>query len=161
MFQNVFFHTDEHSLSAESSNIGHVAYTLDGMQDIARHPMGQGVGTAGPASVYNTEAPAHVAENYFVQIGQETGIVGLGLFVAINVLLGRELWMRRRHVLAQALLASLLGITAINLFSHAWTDDTLAYIWWGLAGAAMTLTAKLPQSDSSKAGESHSKEKPA
>lgn len=139
IFQNVFFHTDENSQSAESSNDGHLAATVDGLVDIIQHPLGQGTGTAGPASVYNDKQPPHVAENYFVQVGQETGLLGLGLFVTINVLLGRELWMRRRHVLAQALLASLLGISAINMFSHAWTDDTIAYIWWGLAGAAMAL----------------------
>jgi hypothetical protein len=39
--------------------------------------------------------------------------------------------------LPQILLASLAGITFVNLLSHAWTDDTLAYLWWGLAGIAL------------------------
>lgn len=141
VFQNLVFHTDEHTQSAESSNDGHFASTVAGLADVARHPLGSGTGTAGPASVYNTEAPARIAENYFVQVGQETGVLGLALFVAINVLLGRELWRRRRDVLARALLASLLGITSVSLLMHAWTDDTIAYVWWGLAGAAMALAS--------------------
>jgi hypothetical protein len=23
------------------------------------------------------------------------------------------------------------------LFAHVWTDDTLAYVWWGFAGVAI------------------------
>jgi hypothetical protein len=42
-------------------------------------------------------------------------------------------------MLALVLFASFIGISFVNLLSHAWTDDTIAYIWWGLAGAAMAL----------------------
>jgi hypothetical protein len=45
--------------------------------------------------------------------------------------------VRRRELLSQILFASLIGITFINFLSHAWTDDTLAYLWWGLAGIAL------------------------
>jgi len=140
-FQNTFFHTDEHSQSSESSNQGHFAATASGLKDIIKYPLGSGTGTAGPASVYNNH-PARIAENYFVQIGQETGVLGLGLFIAINVLLGLELWRRRGNLLAVVLLASLFGISFINLLSHAWADDTISYIWWGLAGAVIALPAQ-------------------
>ncbi len=137
VFQNAFFHTDEHSASHESSNTGHFNATWENLQDAASRPWGGGAGTAGPASAYNTGKPAKVAENYYIQIAQETGLLGLGLFAALTVMIGRELWLRRRDALALALLASLIGLTATNMFMHSWTDDTIAYIWWGLAGAAL------------------------
>jgi hypothetical protein len=137
-FQNTFFHTDEHSQSPTSSNQGHREATVSGVRDIVRQPLGGGTGTAGPASVYN-DKPARIAENYFVQVGQEAGIIGLLLLAAIHVFVGRELWRRRAHPLARTLLVSLIGIVVVNMLSHAWTDDTLAYVWWGLAGAAMGL----------------------
>jgi O-antigen ligase len=99
-------------------------------------PLGRGVGTAGPASVYNNNN-VRISENYFLQVAQETGWAGLILFIAINYLIVCELWRRRNEVLARILLASLAGITFINLLSHAWTDDTLAYLWWGLTGIAL------------------------
>lgn len=136
-FQNVFFHTNEHSQSAESSNTGHFNAVQQGIKDIVQAPWGSGTGTAGPASVYN-DGKARIAENYYVQIGQEVGIVGLVLFIAINVLVLMRLWaVRRTTVLARVLMASFAGITIISLLMHAWTDDTLAYIWWGFAGAAI------------------------
>lgn len=142
-FQNVFFHTNEHSASAASSNAGHASAIKNGIADVVRAPLGSGTGTAGPASVYNHDhAPARIAENYYIQVAQEVGILGLGLFIAINVLVVQRLWKdRRRSSLAQLLLASFIGMTIINMLMHAWADDTLAYVWWGFAGAAVAAAA--------------------
>jgi hypothetical protein len=131
--QNTLFHSDESSLSSESSNAGRLRQLQAGAQDILHEPLGRGPGTAGPASVRNDQ-PARIAENYYVQIAQEVGIIGLAFFIVIYLWVARTLWRQRRDPLSQILLASLLGLTLINLLSHAWTDDTLSLIWWGLAG---------------------------
>jgi hypothetical protein len=135
-FQNVFFHTNENSRSAASSNEGHLNAIREGAVDILQEPWGRGPGTAGPASVYN-HGYTRIAENYYVQVGQEVGLIGLGLFVAINVLVVLRLWKRRGNTLAVVLLVSFAGITVVNMLMHGWADDTLAYVWWGLAGAAV------------------------
>jgi len=140
-FQNIFFHTQTHSAVKTTSDQGHVAGLKDGLHDIIHQPFGRGPGSAGPASVYNIGSP-RIAENYFLQIGQETGWVGLVLFLLINIGVGYILWLNRQDPLALTLFASLIGLTFISLFSHAWTDDTTAYIWWGLAGIAMVLPNK-------------------
>lgn len=135
-FQNDLFHTDSQSQVAVSSNQGHAAAFRAGLHDISHQPLGEGPGTAGPASFYNNHSP-RIAENYYLQVGQEAGILGLALFAAINLVVGRMLWLRRADPLALALLASLIGLSFVNMLSHAWTDDTLAYIWWGLAGISL------------------------
>lgn len=134
--QNTVFHTDENSVSATSSNEVRSSALTSGIKDIAKHPLGQGPGTAGPASFRNKNPK--IAENYFLQIGQELGVIGLGLFLAINVWVARFLYSQRREFLPRLALATLAGLTLINMFSHAWADDTLAYIWWGLAGIALS-----------------------
>jgi O-antigen ligase len=88
--------------------------------------------------VYNTGHPARIAENYYVQIAQETGWVGLVLFLAVQVALGISLWHGRRDVLSLGLCTGLVSASIIGLFGHVWTDDTLAYVWWGLAGLALS-----------------------
>lgn len=135
-FQNVILHTQDGSESDVSSNDARIVALQDGIGDIAREPFGAGPGSAGPASVYN-DGQANISENYFIQIGQEAGIVGMGLFIVINAGVGYLLWLRRRSPLALSLFASLIGISVVNMFVHAWADDTLAYVWWGLAGIAM------------------------
>lgn len=136
-FQNVVFHTQEHSAVATTSNQGHASALQAGIQDIVHEPFGRGPGTAGPASAYNTGQAPRIAENYFIQVAQEAGWLGLGLFLAINGLVAYRLLQLRRDALSLGLLAAWAGICVVNLLSHAWTDDTLAYLWWGLAGIAL------------------------
>lgn len=138
-FQNFVFHTEDDSKVAVSSNQDHVSALQRSLKDIKHEPLGRGPGTAGPASVYNDDKPVRIAENYYAQIGQETGLIGLALFLLILAGVGHLLWLRRASPLALALLASLIGLSFVNLLWHAWTDDTIAYVWWGLAGIAVAL----------------------
>jgi hypothetical protein len=135
-FENVFLHTQENSTVKTTSDQGHLSAFKGGVHDLVNEPLGRGVGTAGPASVYNSNN-VRISENYFLQIAQEVGWVGMILFIAINYLVACELWVRKDDILPRILLSSLVGITFVNLLSHAWTDDTLAYLWWGLAGLAI------------------------
>lgn len=143
-FENLVFHTQEHSAVKKTSDQGHASALKNGLSDIVRQPLGRGPGSAGPASVYNNH-PARISENFFVQIGQETGWLGLFLFLLINGAVGYLLWLRRSDSLALSLLASLIGLSIVNLLSHAWADDTLAYVWWGLAGIAMARAVSIDQ----------------
>lgn len=135
-FQNVFLHTQENSAIKTTSNEGHISSFKEGLRDIDSNPIGDGVGSAGPASIYNA-GKSQISENYYIQLAQEVGWIGLALFITINCLVGLELWRRKTDALASILLASLVGLAVVNLFSHAWTDDTIAYLWWGLAGLAL------------------------
>lgn len=134
--ENIVLHTSQSSQSPESSTSNHLRLFKEGGLEVLNEPLGRGTGSAGPASVYSNH-PARISENYYIQIGQELGWIGLLIFISINLTLGYLLWLRRGDTLALTLFASLIGISFINLLLHSWTDDTLAYIWWGLAGIAM------------------------
>jgi O-antigen ligase len=137
IFENTFFHTDNSSRSPESSNQAHDQALIGGLKSIWHEPFGRGSGTAGPASFRNTKGQPRIAENYYVQIGQEVGVIGLAIFIAINIIVVKYLWLDRRQTLSLVLLASFVGLVAVNVLSHAWADDTLSYVWWGLAGIAL------------------------
>lgn len=135
--QNTLYHTDQNSQVAISSNDARASALRTGLDDVVHEPFGTGPGTAGPASVHNKGHSVRIAENYFLQIAGEVGWVGLMVLFGIFWFVGRELYWRRADPLAAALLASLLGLTVVNMLSHAWTDDTLAIVWWGFAGIAL------------------------
>lgn len=144
--QDTLFHTSSLSKSPVSSNEARRTSLKNGVRDVLHEPLGRGPGTAGPASFRNKPHTTRVAENYYLQIGQEVGVIGMAIFIAINVLVAKQLWARRDSMLAHLLLASLAGITFINLISHAWADDTLSLLWWGLAGICLApgiLTGRL------------------
>lgn len=134
--QNVLFHTQTGSVNP-SSNAARVSAWESGIRDIIHQPLGGGTGTAGPASVHNNH-PARIAENYYLQIGQEIGVIGLAIFVAINIIVGVRLYKRRDDPFSAMLLAIFIGVSVINMTDHAWADDVLSLIWWGLAGIALT-----------------------
>lgn len=134
-FENIFLHTQRGSTSLVSSNEGHRTALESAVKDMVRRPFGSGVGSAGPQSVYNHK-PARIAEDYYLQIGQEAGWLGMVLFVVIILALIKFLYTHRREPLALTLLAALVGLSLVNLLAHAWEDDTLAYVFWGLAGIA-------------------------
>ncbi len=135
--ENVLFHTSKSSTSAASSNSTRLSALSAGLHDAEHHPFGQGPGTAGPASVHNAQHPK-IAENYYIQVAQETGWLGVILFITINILVGVKLYKKQNDPLACLLLASLVGISFVNLISHEWADDTLSLIWWGMAGIMLT-----------------------
>jgi hypothetical protein len=148
--QNVVFHSSEKSQAPISSNTGRTYALRQGLEDALYHPLGRGPGTAGPASFRNTGQPPRIAENYYIQLAQEVGWLGLGLFVAFSVVVARELWQRRKDTLSLVLLASLAGLTVVNLLSHAWMDDTLGMLWWGLAGIAISAAPATIESNTNK-----------
>lgn len=142
-FQNLTYHSQVHSKAPISSDQAHFQALKNGLKSLASDPFGKGPGSAGPASVYNNH-PARIAENFYIQIGQEIGWLGLGLFLLINIGVGYILWLGRQNPLALILFASFVGLSFVNMLSHAWADDTLAYVWWGLAGIAISTLSKSP-----------------
>ena len=138
---------DPNESLTEGSSDQHWQATAKGAVTIVEFPLGQGVGTAGPASFYNTNQPPSIPENYYVQIGQEVGLVGLALFMVICVAVAREFW-QKPGVWPRALLASFVGIAVINVFLHGWADDPTAMTWWAVAGLA--IGAPVPKKVKSK-----------
>jgi hypothetical protein len=135
-FQDAIFHTSTNSSIKVSSNQNHLSALKQGLSDAVHQPLGRGPGTAGPASVYNDHT-VRIPENYFVQIAEEIGWLGLVVFLLIYWLVARWLYAARKNPLALGLFAALVGITFINLVSLAWSDNTLSYLWWGLAGVVL------------------------
>jgi O-antigen ligase len=136
-----------HGQFVDGRTNGSDSYRLDnakaGVVTIQEKPLGYGLGTAGPASK-NTAQPI-ITENSYLQIGIETGVIGLLVFMATVVLALYALWLRR-HQLDEAtpLLAALIGLSATNMFLHTWADSATALVLWGLIGyaLAMPLTSK-------------------
>lgn len=131
--QNVVFHADD-STVLEDPNQLRVRFWQESAEDIATNPTGNGPGTAGLASIKNDVQGTVLNENYYLQIATETGIAGLALFLTIIGMCMYRLWSLRASTIAVGLLASLVGLTFTNILVHIWSNEAVAYTWWGLAG---------------------------
>jgi O-antigen ligase len=142
LVKNVVFHADEATV-LEDPNELRLRFWQESFGDIADEPLGSGPGTAGLASIRNDERTV-LNENYYLQTTQETGIIGLILFLAILFIVALRLYdsAKTQNLVAIALLASLAGLIITNLLAHIWANEAVAYTWWSLAGLALATPNK-------------------
>lgn len=136
LFKNVVFHADEQTVLADPNEL-RLSVWRDSVNKIAKNPLGGGPGTAGLASIKNDQSGTSLNENYYLQVGQETGVLGLALFIGIIFLCFKFLWQQIKKTpdyLALALIASLAALSFTNLLVHIWANEAVAFTWWGLFG---------------------------
>jgi hypothetical protein len=129
--QNDLLHTKTHDKNA-SSNVVHLSALENTLSAIIHKPFGHGPGTYGPASFYSSTP--RIPEDYYLDVAAEYGILGLLIFVIINIWIAKDLWGQRYSWWPRMLFATLCGISVINLMLQGWSDDTTGLMWWGLAG---------------------------
>jgi len=133
--QNVILHSDESTVAELDSNDLHLLYAQRAATAIVAEPGGYGPGTAGLVSIQNPNG-GFLTENYYLQIGYEVGVIGLLLFIAVQVIICWQLWKSKSR-LAIVLLASFAGYVVVNMLLHIWTNETVAAWWWLVAGLAI------------------------
>jgi O-antigen ligase len=119
------------SQQIEGSDVGRNSAQQKAIATIASEPWGHGLGTAGPASF--RAAQPFITESWYLQIGLELGVLGVGLFLAFFVTNGFML-ARLTSPLSLALASSIVGLLVTNLFLHAWADSTLGIMLFVLMG---------------------------
>jgi hypothetical protein len=140
-FQHYIIHgNSEEQVQDLDSNDYHILFIKQGLEGIRDEPLGHGPGTAGLASIQNPEG-SFLTENYYVQIGYEVGVLGLALFIALNVWLYR-LIRRSGSDWAFVLLASFWAYVLTNMLLHTWANEAVSLQWWLLAGMASALAVK-------------------
>ena len=132
-YHNVILHDDPTILIEKTSNSEHLSSLDNGLNRAAQQPFGSGVGSTGSASLLGEQG--QIVENYYLFVAHETGWLGAGLFVGLFGLVLVKLWKLRGQWPAVALLASGVGLGLIGLLLPVWADETVALIWWGLAGS--------------------------
>lgn len=132
---NVILHENPLESNNVNSNDGHIDSLQDGVYRLINQPFGAGVGSTGSASLLG-DTPL-IIENQYLYIAHEVGWSGLALFLIIFVGILSRLWRARHDWLALSVFASGIGLAFIGLLLPVWADDTVALIWWGLAGVAL------------------------
>ncbi len=131
--RSILLHADPET-GTSISNQGHLEASTQALRQIVDQPLGTGVGSAGPASTLTNKSDAKVAENYYLQVGQEIGILGAILFGWLTLYLGLHFYHYRLRTIALVMLASLGALTICNLLLHTWSEEAVAMTWWALAG---------------------------
>lgn len=140
--QNIILHEDENTQQAGSTDL-HAQYIQKGIEGVSEDPEGHGPGTAG---IVSTRLPnGLLTENYYLQVAYEVGVAGLLLFIGFLVLILRCLWENRADRINVALIASFVGLAAMNMLLHTWSNEAVAASWFMLAGLGLTRQKPEPE----------------
>jgi hypothetical protein len=122
--------TSHDPLSAgESSIASHWRNLKDGVETVARHPQGYGVGNSG-ATASRTGVELKAGESTYTELGVDIGLLGVALFIAWSLallyrLIGRAPWLA----------AAFAAVLAIGIQTDVIGVPWVAYVLWTLAGA--------------------------
>jgi NADH:ubiquinone oxidoreductase subunit 6 (subunit J) len=121
-----------------SSSQGHWERWSDGAKYIFENPFGLGLGDAGPASARfaNPGETGFLPESWYLQVGLESGFIGLALFVTILILVALRL-IAVDNTESRPMFLSLAGVSAASLFLHSWESAVVAFSFWALTGIAV------------------------
>jgi hypothetical protein len=127
----------------EPSFKSHLINLREGLKTVGRHPQGYGLGNAG-ATAARTSTKIEAGESNYTEIGVETGLVGMLLFVAWNLALflglARAGWAGDPR--AAAVAAALAAVMAVAVQTDAYGVPWLGYCLWWVAGAVLVPLAR-------------------
>lgn len=140
-FQTVIIHEDPNNQARKSSsNEQHLASLTSALERTIHEPLGAGIGSTGSASYFGENKV--VIENHYLFTAHEAGWLGLILLVLLQGSVLTVAYQHRRDWLAVSVCASGIGLIAIGLILPVFTDDTIAYLWWGLAAVGTYVIKK-------------------
>jgi O-Antigen ligase len=134
--------TSEAAQGSDVSARAHVTAFRAGMDTIVQHPLGLGLGSQpGIGSRFGVNGTV-TAEDYYLGLGDEVGLLSALLFIGVVVLVLVELRRRARAPgavgsFAGAVWAAGVGLAIGALFLHIWLDIALSLSFWGVAALAV------------------------
>jgi len=115
-----------------------------GLAVLQDHPLGLGLGTAGPkASRFDERSglPRILTETWYILYAIQVGIGGLLRLATLVLMILRRLWLERRQPLSRAVLGFGLGLATGALFIPIIEDPAVFTPLWGFAGLALAAAA--------------------
>jgi hypothetical protein len=124
------------TLANDASTRSHWRNLRDGLDRVAHHPWGYGVGNSGSTATRFGATP-QAGESTYTELGVDTGVVGLALFAALQLALLRRLRFRSTW-LAAALAAVLALAVQTDVLGVPW----LVFCLWLAIGAESGILAR-------------------
>ncbi|HTI29787.1 MAG TPA: O-antigen ligase family protein [Methylomirabilota bacterium] len=119
-----------------------------GLTVLFEHPLGLGLGTAGPKAARFDETqgrPRILTETWYILYAIQVGLIGFGLLAVTAVTILRRLWTDRLRPISRAAFGIAFGLGVGAIFIPVIEDPTVSTPLWaiiGLALAGMAVTAR-------------------
>lgn len=127
----------------EPSIRSHLNSLRDGIETVAKHPQGYGLGNAG-ATAERFGVPVKAGESNYTELGVETGLAGALVFIAWSLALLAGLVRGARRAedgtvrwASAGVAAALAAVLALAVQTDVIGVPWLAYVLWWLAGSLL------------------------
>ena len=121
----------------EASTDIHLDASGEAVRAVMARPWGHGLGTGFAASA-RAGADARIAENAYLDVALQVGVVGLVVFVVVVALLWWHLWRQRPwDDLAVGAVSGVIGLTVGGLLLHTWQMLETSWLVLALAGLSL------------------------
>jgi hypothetical protein len=141
----------------EGSSVSHINDWVNGIAIFFQHPWGSGLGTADQSAV-RSGLKHLTGDNLYLKYGVEMGAVGLGLLVLTLAGIGRSAFRLFRNGVSATeqrmgltLWLAAIGIAINGITAVVFSSITLGWLFFWLAGAAVTVSQSLPEARSGEA----------
>ena len=129
--------------SNETDNSLHVSRSKAAWDALMKQPLGRGLGTNLVTGARYNSAGALVAENYYLQVGNELGLPEMIAFVVLLAVLLVRLGISSvragpAETMAGGLLIAGCGLALGGFFLHDWGSYEVSLGYFGLAAVALT-----------------------
>jgi hypothetical protein len=118
----------QQSVANDASTRSHWRNLRDGLERVAEHPQGYGVGNSGSTAA-RFGSTLKAGESTYTELGVDTGVLGLALFVAFGLAL-----LRRLRYRSTWLLSSLVAVLVLAVQTDVLGVPWLAFCLWLAAG---------------------------
>jgi hypothetical protein len=123
--------SDDPLSAGDASTSSHLRSLRDGIRTVVRHPQGFGLGNAG-VNASRTGVEIKAGESTYTELGVDTGVVGLAVYLAWLAAVLVALWRRSAWLSAAWVAMLAIGVQTDVIGVH-W----IAYLLFALAGAAI------------------------
>jgi hypothetical protein len=109
----------------------HHVLSTKALEDVIRNPLGRGLGTAPGVGKRFAVQGRVTSENFYLQVGIETGVMGILLFasaLALSLVAG---W-HSRSVVGMGVLVAGVALGISGLFLHTWEDLSVSLTYWAI-----------------------------
>jgi hypothetical protein len=133
------------STQRDPSSVDHMRSFWTGVDAIKAEPLGHGLATSAGVGQRFDQGQATIGENSYLQVGIETGVGAMAVFIGITLsALGRLRRLSRRtsHLVTSAAFSAGAGLAIGACFLQTWTDFSVAWTFWALAGAAIGIAER-------------------
>jgi hypothetical protein len=139
-------------LAADTSSMGHIEATLNGLAGLAEKPFGWGLGVGSYVGRFYSQLDHSFGENLFLVYGTSLGVpymmIAIAIMFSLMVFFHRlrfDLEKESEKVIANIMLGLTVAFFLVSLTTEVWLGLRNSFVYWSLVGYLIRCSSNIPK----------------